>query len=170
MAQDLRIITTGGTFDKQYDAISGELTFRESQLPRILGQSRCTLTVHLEGPLAVDSLFMTEEQRSEIANTCIHSAEDKIIIVHGTDTICNTAKVVAQTLGPEIKKTVVLTGAMIPYSLEGSDAVFNLGCAVSAVQILPPGVYITMSGRIFNWDNCRKNKEKGVFEAIIDQS
>lgn len=166
MAQELRIITTGGTFDKQYDAISGELTFRESQLPRILNQSRCTLTVHLEGPLAVDSLYMTEEQRHEIARACLHSAEDRIIVTHGTDTMCNTAKVVAETLGPETAKTVVFTGAMIPYSLEGSDAVFNLGTAISAVQLLPPGVYITMSGRIFTWGNVRKNKEKGIFESL----
>ena len=166
MAQDVRIITTGGTFDKQYDAISGELTFRESQLPRILGQARCTLTVHLEGPLAVDSLFMTEAQRIEVANSCLHSAEERIIIIHGTDTMCNTAHVIAHTLGTEHTKTVVLTGAMIPYSLEGSDAIFNLGCAVSAVQLLPPGVYLTMSGRIFSWDNCKKNKEKGIFETI----
>ncbi len=166
MAQDVRIITTGGTFDKQYDAISGELTFRESQLPRILGQARCTLTVHLEGPLAVDSLFMTEDQRIEVANSCLHSAEDRIIIIHGTDTMCNTAAVIAQTLDAGHSKTVVLTGAMIPYSLEDSDAIFNLGCAVSAVQLLPPGVYMTMSGRIFSWDNCRKNKERGIFETI----
>ena len=84
MAQDLRIITTGGTFDKQYDAIKGELTFRESQLPRILGQARCTLTVHLEGPLAIDSLYMTDEQRLEIAQACVHSAENRIIVIHGT--------------------------------------------------------------------------------------
>ncbi len=166
MAQDVRIITTGGTFDKQYDAISGELTFRESQLPRILGQARCTLTVHLEGPLAVDSLYMTEEQRQEIANACLHSAEDRIVIIHGTDTMCNTAAVIARTLASEHTKTVVLTGAMIPYSLEGSDAIFNLGCAISAVQLLPAGVFLTMSGRIFSWDNCRKNKEKGIFEPI----
>lgn len=166
MAQELRIITTGGTFDKQYDAISGELTFRESQLPRILGQSRCTLTVHLEGPLAVDSLYMTEDQRHEIARACQHSAEDKVIVVHGTDTMCNTAKVIAETLEEGSQKVVVLTGAMIPYSLEGSDAVFNLGCAITAVQLLPPGVYLTMSGRIFPWNNCRKNKEKGIFETL----
>ncbi len=165
MAQDLRIITTGGTFDKQYDAISGELTFRESQLPRLLQQSRCTLTVHLEGPLAVDSLYMTEEQRIEVAHACLHSSEEKIVIVHGTDTMCNTAKVAAEILGKDNRHTVVFTGAMIPFSLESSDAVFNLGCAVTAVQILPPGVYITMSGKIFTWDNCRKNKEKGIFET-----
>ena len=169
MAQDVRIITTGGTFDKQYDAISGELTFRESQLPRILAQARCTLGVHLEGPLAVDSLYMTEEQRLEVAHACLHSAEDRIIIIHGTDTMVNTAAVIARTLPEDHTKTVVLTGAMIPNSLEGSDAIFNLGCAVSAVQLLPPGVFLTMSGRIFCWDNCRKNKEKGIFESIAPQ-
>lgn len=166
MAQDLRIITTGGTFDKQYDAISGELTFRESQLPRLLQQSRCTLTVHLEGPLAVDSLYMTEEQRLEVADSCLHSAEEKIIIIHGTDTMCNTAKVVAGKLGSDNRHTIVFTGAMIPFSLEASDAVFNLGCAITAVQLLPPGVYLTMSGKIFTWDNCKKNKEKGIFETL----
>lgn len=166
MAQDLRIITTGGTFDKQYDAIIGELTLRESQLPRLLQQARCTLSVQLEGPLAVDSLYMTEQQRLDIAHACLHSSEDKIVIIHGTDTMCNTAKVVAQTLGKESLHTVVFTGAMIPYSLEASDAVFNLGCAITAVQLLPPGVYLTMSGKIFSWDNCKKNKEKGIFETL----
>ena len=147
-------------------AISGELTFRESQLPRLLQQSRCTLTVHLEGPLAVDSLYMTEEQRIEVAHSCLHSAEDKVVIIRGTDTMCNTAKVVADILGKDTHHTVVFTGAMIPYSLESSDAVFNLGYAISAVQLLPPGVYLTMSGKIFTWDNCRKNKEKGIFETL----
>ena len=166
MAQDLRIITTGGTFDKQYDAVKGELTFRESQLPRILQQARCTLTVHLEGPLAVDSLYMTEEQRQEVAYACLHSVEDKIVIIHGTDTMCNTAKVIANSLPEGDHHTIVLTGAMIPYSLESSDAVFNLGCAITAMQLLPPGVYIAMSGKVFPWDNCKKNKEKGVFEPL----
>ncbi|NLL24183.1 MAG: L-asparaginase 1 [Spirochaetes bacterium ADurb.Bin315] len=163
MAQDLRIITTGGTFDKQYDAIKGELTFRESQLPRILLQARCTLTVHLEGPLAVDSLYMTDQQRQEIAQACVHSAEDRIVIIHGTDTMCATARVIAKS---NIDKTIVLTGAMTPYSLEGSDAVFNLGSAISAVQLLEPGVYITMSGRILLWDNCQKDSNKGIFVPI----
>ncbi len=163
MAQDLRIITTGGTFDKQYDAIKGELTLRESQLPRILLQARCTLTVHLEGPLAVDSLYMTDQQRQEIAQACVHSAEDRIVIIHGTDTMCATARVIAKS---NIDKTIVLTGAMTPYSLEGSDAVFNLGSAISAVQLLEPGVYITMSGRILLWDNCQKDSNKGIFVPI----
>ncbi|MFA6845571.1 MAG: asparaginase domain-containing protein [Sphaerochaetaceae bacterium] len=168
MAQELRIITTGGTFDKQYDAIKGELTFRESQLPKILNQSRCSLSVTLEGPLAVDSLFMTEEQRLEIANAIKTSAERKVIIVHGTDTMVKTASLVAKFLPPEDDHVIVFTGAMIPYSLDFSDAVFNLGCAVSAVQILPKGVYIAMSGRIFLWDNVVKNKVKGIFETLSD--
>lgn len=163
MAQDLRIITTGGTFDKQYDAIKGELTLRESQLPRILLQARCTLTVHLEGPLAVDSLYMSEQQREKIAQACVHSAEDRIVIIHGTDTMCATARIIAKS---NIDKTIVLTGAMTPYSLEGSDAVFNLGSAISAVQLLEPGVYITMSGRILPWDNCQKDSNKGIFVPI----
>ncbi|WP_320128399.1 asparaginase domain-containing protein [uncultured Sphaerochaeta sp.] len=166
MAQELRIITTGGTFDKQYDAIKGELTFRESQLPRILQQARCTLTVQLEGPLAIDSLYMTEEQRQEVASSCLASNEERIVVVHGTDTMCKTAAVVAESLGKEDRHVIIFTGAMIPYSLENSDAVFNLGCAITAVQILTPGVYICMSGKIFTWNNCIKNKEKGIFQNL----
>jgi L-asparaginase len=165
MAQDIRIITTGGTFDKQYDAIKGELTFRESQLPRILLQSRCSISVTLEEPLAVDSLFMSEEQRSEIANAVKTSAEARVVVVHGTDTMVKTAKLTASVLGPKDGHVVVFTGAMIPYSLEFSDAVFNLGCAVTAAQLLPPGVYVAMSGRIFPYDHVEKNKAKGVFQA-----
>ncbi len=167
MAQDIRIITTGGTFDKLYDEIKGELIFRESQLPRILHQSRLTLQVQLEGPLAVDSLFMSEEQRAAVAQNCLTSTEDHVVVIHGTDTMVQTATVVAQKLKQaDDHHTVVFTGAMIPYSLENSDAIFNLGCAVSAVQLLPPGVYICMCGRIFSWDNVRKNKEKGIFESL----
>jgi L-asparaginase len=166
MSRDLRIITTGGTFDKQYDAIKGELTFRESQLPRILQQARCTLAVQLEGPLAVDSLYMTEEMRQEIATMCYASIEDRVIVVHGTDTMCKTAAVTATKRPENDSHVIVFTGAMIPYSLEDSDAVFNLGCAVGAVQQLPPGVYVCMSGRIFGWDNCVKNREKGIFEPL----
>jgi len=166
MAQDIRIITTGGTFDKQYDAIKGELTFRESQLPKILLQSRCTLSVTLEGPLAVDSLYMSEQQRKEIADAVKTSAESRVIVVHGTDTMVKTATVTASVLGPEDRHVVVFTGAMIPYSLEFSDAVFNLGCAITAAQLLTPGVYVAMSGKIFPYDHVVKNKAKGVFEPV----
>ncbi len=166
MAKDIRIITTGGTFDKLYDEIKGELTFRSSQLPRILQQTRCTLQIELEGPLAVDSLYMNDEQRREVAKRCQASEEKKIIVIHGTDTMVQTAEVVAKTLADRDSHTVVFTGAMIPYSLENSDAVFNLGCSFSAVQLLPPGVYLCMSGKIFSWDNVRKNREQGVFEEL----
>lgn len=162
----MRIITTGGTFDKQYDAISGELTFRSSQLPRLLLETRCTLDIKLVGPLAVDSLVMTEGQRHEIARECTQSQEDMVVVIHGTDTMTATAAITARTLGPGDSHVVVFTGAMIPYSLEGSDAAYNLGCAMTAAQILAPGIYICMSGRIFTWDNCVKNKAKGIFETI----
>lgn len=166
MAKDMRIITTGGTFDKLYDEIKGELTFRQSQLPRILQQTRCTLQIELEGPLAIDSLYMNEEQRREVAQRCLSSAEENIIVIHGTDTMVRTAEVVATTLGCDAPHTVVFTGAMIPYSLENSDAIFNLGCAFSAVQLLPPGIYICMCGKVFPWNNVRKNREAGIFEEL----
>lgn len=166
MAKDMRIITTGGTFDKLYDEIKGELTFRQSQLPRILQQTRCTLHIELEGPLAIDSLYMNDEQRSEVAQRCLTSAEEKIIVIHGTDTMVRTAEVVATTLGCDDPHTVVFTGAMIPYSLENSDAIFNLGCSFSAVQLLPRGIYICMCGKVFPWNNVRKNREAGIFEEL----
>jgi L-asparaginase len=166
MAKDLRIITTGGTFDKLYDEIKGELTFRQSQLPRILQQTRCTLQIELEGPLAIDSLYMNDEQRHEVAQRCLVSEERKIIVIHGTDTMVRTAETVVKTLGDHDRHTVVFTGAMIPYSLENSDAIFNLGCSFSAVQLLPPGVYICMCGKVFSWNNVRKNKEAGIFEEL----
>lgn len=162
----MRIITTGGTFDKQYDAITGELTFRSSQLPRLLLEARCTLETHLVGPVAVDSLVMTEEQRNEIARECSQSPENMVVVIHGTDTMIATATIVARTLGPGDQHVVVFTGAMIPYSLEGSDAAFNLGSAMTAAQVLTPGVYICMSGRVFTWDDCVKNKTKGIFETL----
>ena len=162
---DLRIITTGGTFDKRYDAIKGELTFRESQLPRILQQSRLTLSVCLEGPLAVDSLYMSEEERGNIVKYIENSEEKRIVVIHGTDTMVNTARLAASS-GKIEGKTVVFTGAMIPYSLENSDAEFNLGFAVASAQLLPSGVYIAMGGRVYNWNEVRKNREKGIFEKI----
>ena len=162
----IRIITTGGTFDKHYDAVKGELTFRESHLPRILNQSRVTLPIHLDALFAVDSLVMTEEQRQKIVENAIASIEDLVVIIHGTDTMVQTAKLLEKQLGENDSHVYVFTGAMIPYALEDSDAVFNLGCAITAVQLLEPGVYITMGGKIYNADNVRKNKEKGIFESI----
>lgn len=160
--KDIRIITTGGTFDKKYDHIKGELVFRESQLPKILADARISGNVILENILAVDSLFMNEEMRERIAKAVLNSKEEAVIIIHGTDTMVETAKVIAKT--NDKQHVVVLTGAMIPYSLENSDAEFNLGVAYSAVQLLEKGVYIAMGGRVYNYDEVKKNRERGVFE------
>lgn len=162
----IRIITTGGTFDKLYDAIKGELTFRESQLPRILQQARVALPVHLDSLLAVDSLVMTEEQRAGIVCDALSCTEKRVVIVHGTDTMVNTARLLDSSRPQGDDHVFVFTGAMILYSLENSDAVFNLGCAIAAVQLLEAGVYIVMGGRIYPAGSVRKNREKGVFEEL----
>ena len=162
----IRIITTGGTFDKQYDALKGELTFRESMIPRILSQARVTVPIHLDSLFAVDSLVMTEEQRNTIIENAIASIEELVVIIHGTDTMVNTARLLESKLPEKDKHVFILTGAMIPYALEDSDAVFNLGCAIASIQLLSPGVYITMGGRIYKADAVRKNREKGIFEAV----
>ena len=162
----IRIITTGGTFDKQYDAVRGELIFRESQLPRILNQARVTLPGHLDSLLAVDSLVMTEEERQRIALNALSSVERMVVIVHGTDTMVKTAMLLESMKRDDDGHVFVFTGAMIPYSLENSDAVFNLGCALSFVQTAASGVYITMGGRLYDASNVRKNKEKGIFESL----
>ncbi|MHC1692833.1 MAG: asparaginase domain-containing protein [Sphaerochaetaceae bacterium] len=165
--EELCIITTGGTFDKYYDEIKGELTFRESHLPRILKASRCSLAVAVEPCIALDSLFMDDSHREKIAATCASRHEKRIIITHGTDTMVQTAHVVAAR---KLPKVVVLTGAMVPYALENSDAVFNLGCAISAVQLLPVGVYICMSGKVFPYDQVNKNRDIGVFTGQAIQT
>lgn len=160
----IRVITTGGTFDKLYDAVKGELTFRESQLPRILQQARVTLPIHLDALFAVDSLQMTEDQRQDIVDDALSCVEKRVIIVHGTDTMVKTARLLESSLPENDGHVYVFTGAMIPYSLENSDAIFNLGTALSAVQLLDKGVYVAMGGRVFSASNVRKNKERGVFE------
>ena len=162
---DIRIITTGGTFDKHYDAVKGELTFHESHLPKILQQARTTLSICLEGALAVDSLQMTEEEREAVVEHISHSTEDRIVVIHGTDTMVKTASL-THDKGDIEGKVVVFTGAMIPYALENSDAEFNLGVAIAAVQTLTPGVYVAMGGRIYTYDHVRKNREKGIFEYV----
>ncbi|MBN2417004.1 asparaginase [bacterium] len=158
----IRVIITGGTFDKKYDEIKGELTFSESHLPRILEQVRCRAPYELEINQLKDSLDMKEACRRSILESCSRSRETRIIITHGTDTMQQTAELIGKA---GLDKTIVLTGAMIPYSVSGSDALFNLGFAFSAVQSLPAGVYIAMNGLIFTWDNVRKDKERGIFTA-----
>lgn len=159
----VRILITGGTIDKEYDPLTGELIFSKSHLSNMLSQVRCKVRFVLEEVMLKDSLEMRGEDREEILKKCISCLETKIIVTHGTDTMAETARF----LGTGVKaKTVVLVGAMIPYAFGASDALFNLGCAFSAVQALQPGVYVTMNGKIFCWRNVRKNRESGGFEEL----
>jgi L-asparaginase len=159
----LRIVVTGGTFDKQYDELRGELTFKDSHLPAILKQARITAPIVLEINQLIDSLHMQDVNRQHILASCRAAPEERIVIVHGTDTMALTAQVLGEA---SLGKTVVLTGAMIPYAIMGSDSLFNLGFAVAAAQLLAPGVYIAMNARVFAWDNVRKNTATGVFEPL----
>lgn len=159
----IRILITGGTIDKEYNPITGELTFSKSHLTNMLNQVRCKVKVTLEEIMLKDSLQMKSGDREEILKRCSSCEESKIIITHGTDTMVETAGI----LGKSLKgKTVVLVGALIPYAFGASDALFNLGCAFSAVQALSAGIYLTMNGKIFTWDHVRKNKKSGEFEEI----
>ncbi len=160
----MRVIVTGGTFDKIYDEIAGDLTLKETQLPKILDQVRVTVPITFETNQLVDSLYMTDDDRQSILSACRASPESQIIITHGTDTMVETARVLS---GAKLDKTIVLTGAMVPYAVFGSDALFNLGTAVGAVQLLEPGVYIAMNGRIFTWDNVQKDRRRGVFQTVV---
>ena len=161
--ETIRVLITGGTIDKEYNPVTGELTFAKSHLSSMLDQVRCKVKVVLEEIMLKDSLQMRSEDREEILKRCVGCPGDKIIIAHGTDTMVETARV----LGKNLKgKTVVLVGAVIPYAFGASDALFNLGCAFSGVQTFREGVYITMNGKIFPWDHVRKNRESGEFEEI----
>lgn len=163
--ESIRVIVTGGTFDKHYDEIRGELTFRESSLPEILTRARVKVPVTVEMNQLIDSLQMQDENRASVLLSCRNSREKRIIITHGTDTMTTTASLLG---GAALDKTIVLTGAMVPYKVLDSDALFNFGTAFSAVQLLPPGVYIVMNGRVFSWDNVRKNRILGEFETLGD--
>ena len=165
----LRILITGGTFDKRYDAIRGQLTFADTHLPDIVSQVRCSLPIQLEINQLVDSLDMQDDNRQRVLEACRRAPEPFIIITHGTDTMPETAGVLGRALEsgePALKgKRIVLTGAMVPYSVSGSDALFNLGSAIAAVQLIPPGVYVAMNGRCFPWHTVHKNRVLGVFEG-----
>src|SRR3990167_4459388 len=158
---DVCIVETGGTFAKVYDPISGKLGFEDAPAQEILEISRVTTKItYQQAVQLMDSLDMTEEDRIKILNCCRECNQEKIVVVHGTDTMIETAKLLGSNWLP---KTIIFTGAMIPYSVAGSDAVFNLGFAVACAKTLPEGVYIAMNGTIFNWDNVKKNKIHGVF-------
>ncbi len=159
----IRIFVTGGTFDKEYNELTGQLFFKDSHLPEMLELGRCLVAVDIRTLMMIDSLEMTDIDRDLIALHCAEAEEKHIIITHGTDTMAKTAQVLAHKIK---NKTVVLTGAMIPYKFGSSDGLFNLGSAMAFVQTLPPGVYIAMNGKYFNANNVRKNKESGVFEEL----
>ena len=160
----IRIFVTGGTFDKTYDEIHGRLAFQDTHLPEMLRLGRAGVEVCIRTLMMVDSLEMTDDDREVIVSHCAQASETCIVVTHGTDTMVETAAALARGV---TGKTIVLTGAMIPYAFGSSDGLFNLGSALSFVQILPPGVYIAMNGQHFRWDGVRKNKDTGVFEATL---
>lgn len=159
----VRIVVTGGTFDKEYNELAGALAFNRSHVEDVLARGRCKLDVAIDVLMMIDSLDMTPADRQKIVAACASCAEPRIVITHGTDTMVETATAIAATV---TDKTIVLTGAMVPFAFGSSDGLFNLGSALSFVQALPVGVYIAMNGRCFAWNNVRKNRDAGVFEAL----
>jgi L-asparaginase len=157
----IRIFITGGTFDKEYNEITGQLYFKDTHMHDLLEMGRCRIPVEIRTLMMIDSLEMTDEDRELIVHQCVQCEEDQIIITHGTDTMAQTAKVLAQNVR---NKTIILTGAMIPIKFGSSDGLFNLGSALAFVQALPQGVYVAMNGRYFMWNNVRKNRQTGFFE------
>jgi L-asparaginase len=164
-ALTIRVFVTGGTFDKTYDEIHGRLAFGESHLNEMLRLGRSRVPVAVRTLMMVDSLEMSDADRELIVRNCAQCPEPKIVVTHGTDTMVQTAAALARGVSG---KTIVLTGAMIPYAFGSSDGLFNLGSALSFVQVLAPGVYIAMNGQAFRWDRVRKNVTTGVFEAVGD--
>jgi L-asparaginase len=159
----IRIFITGGTFDKEYNELDGELYFKDTHMSDLLEMGRSKVHVEIRTLMMVDSLEMTDEDRELIVHQCNNCDEHQIVITHGTDTMAETAKVLANKV---THKTIILTGAMIPIKFGSSDGLFNLGSALAFAQTLPPGVYVAMNGRYFTADNVRKNKQTGVFEEI----
>jgi L-asparaginase len=162
----IRLFVTGGTFDKEYNELRGALSFKDTHVPEMLRLGRCRVDVAVQTLMMIDSLDMTDDDRAIIVGHCRHAAESRILITHGTDTMVETARALGSAFDGGRAKTIVLTGAMVPYAFGSSDGLFNLGSALSFVQTLTPGVYIAMNGRCFRWDGVRKNTEAGVFEPL----
>ncbi|MEP6915023.1 MAG: asparaginase domain-containing protein [Acidobacteriota bacterium] len=160
----IRILVTGGTFDKEYDELTGRLYFRDTHLPEMLRRGRSLLDVTIETAMMIDSLELDDGGRAAIVALARTSAETAIVVTHGTDTMVRTARALAEAA--LAGKTIVLTGAMVPYAFGSSDGLFNLGSALSFVQVLPPGVYVAMNGQHFQWNAVRKNTATGYFEAV----
>lgn len=160
----IRILITGGTFDKEYNELTGQLFFKETHLHEMLKLGRCSVEVEIETLFMIDSLEMNEDHRKVIAQRCLNAKEDRIIITHGTDTMTETGQYLSKLVK---RKTVVLTGAMVPYKFGSSDGLFNLGSALAFVETLPNGIYIAMNGKHFRAGQVRKNKKKGFFEPLV---
>ena len=159
----LRIFITGGTFDKEYNELDGKLFFKDTHLPEMLKLGRCKVPVEIRTLMLVDSLEMTDADRQIIVEQCRKCKEDRIVITHGTDTMEETARVLGKSI---TDKTIILTGAMVPYKFGSSDGLFNLGSALAFAEALPHGIYVAMNGRCFMWDNVKKNRKTGEFEEL----
>ena len=159
----IRILVTGGTFDKEYDELGGRLFFRETHVPEMLRRGRSRLDVTVETVMMIDSLDLDDRGRAEIVGRCRACPERSIVVTHGTDTMVDTARAIARAGLDD--RTIVLTGAMVPYAFGSSDGLFNLGSALSFAQVLPAGVYLAMNGRWFPWNGVRKDRATGTFEA-----
>ena len=163
----IQIFVTGGTFDKSYNHIQGVLYFEKTHLPEMLERSRCQLDIQIDTLMMIDSLDMNTKHTEAIVAACMNSISEKIVITHGTDRMVETGQILAQEKGLQ-NKTIILTGAMIPYAFgSSSDGFFNLGCALAWVQMLEPQVYIGMQGKCFDWDKVYKDQEKGIFKSIV---
>ena len=163
MNEPIRVFITGGTFDKEYDELQGRLFFKETHLPEMLRLARCRVDVSVRTLMMIDSLDMTEADRRLVVESCRDAGEARIVVTHGTDTMAETARALHAA---GLAKTIVLTGAMIPYAFGSSDGLFNLGSALAFAQVLPPGVYVAMNGRFYPGDRVRKDREHGVFEEV----
>lgn len=165
----IQLFITGGTFDKQYNYLTGELYFKDSHIAEMLDRGRCTLDVEVRTLMMIDSLMMTDDDREMVAYSCRRSPHKHIILTHGTDTMVATARILAAANFSD--KTIVLSGAMIPYAFGmSSDGFFNLGSALSFVQMMPPGVYIAMNGRCYLWNRVQKNRQTGYFDSVGAES
>ena len=160
----IRILVTGGTFDKEYDEVRGRLFFKDTHVQEMLEKGRSRVPVSIRTLMMIDSLDMTDADRALVVEQCRQSEVDRIVVTHGTDTMVETAAAIASA--NLTGKTVVLTGAMIPYAFGSSDGLFNLGSALSFAQVLPPGVYVAMNGQHFPWNGVRKNRDTATFERV----
>ena len=159
----VRLLITGGTIDKVFNQSNGELEFDETHFPEMVKRSRVEVDLTLEEIMLLDSLDMVDKERDLIVDSCMRCEEDFILITHGTDTMCDTARLIGES---DIDKTIVLFGAMVPYAVSNSDALFNFGCALGSLQLLESGVYVAMNGRVLPWDDVEKNRALGVFQSI----